>query len=166
MYGASKIINSFPSRARCESGGSCPPDNPGRNQEPVHLPHPTDCTRFIKCNWGQRHEMRCPSGQHWSVSQNWCDWPEWVIQKVIWFKNYSWKYSNNQPCKLSSQINNTIKFYNKTSRSFFIKFFRGIKSIINTNQLEYYFLSSNNVWKYFSRKKILVQIYFHNVLRV
>jgi hypothetical protein len=64
------------SRARCVPGVSCPSQNPPWPQEPPMLPHPEDCTRFFKCNWGIAMELQCPPGQHWSVANSWCDWPE------------------------------------------------------------------------------------------
>lgn len=60
--------------ANCEKGNSCPPGDP---TPPVMLPFPGDCTRFIKCSWGIENEMRCPSGQEWDQTNQWCDWPEY-----------------------------------------------------------------------------------------
>lgn len=42
-------------------------------RSPTHLPHPTDCGRFLKCHNGIAHEIPCPSGQHWNVQRNVCD---------------------------------------------------------------------------------------------
>ncbi|CAO1431850.1 unnamed protein product [Diamesa tonsa] len=42
---------------------------------PVQLPHQSDCNRFYKCDHGIAFEYRCPSGQHWNVARNYCDFP-------------------------------------------------------------------------------------------
>jgi hypothetical protein len=41
----------------------------------VHLPHPTDCSKFFKCMGGMAFEKDCPAGQHFNVERDWCDWP-------------------------------------------------------------------------------------------
>ena len=51
----------------------CPPVNAGYV---VQLPHETDCGKFYKCDWGKKIEFDCPPNQHWSVVNNWCDFPE------------------------------------------------------------------------------------------
>lgn len=57
-----------------EINEECPDeDNPAK---PVHLPHPTDCNKFFKCLGGVAFEHLCPEGQHWSIDNNWCDFPE------------------------------------------------------------------------------------------
>ncbi|XP_052563036.1 peritrophin-1-like [Culex pipiens pallens] len=43
---------------------------------PVHLPHPTDCSKFYKCFKGQKHEQVCPGGLHWNIERDYCDYPE------------------------------------------------------------------------------------------
>ena len=52
---------------RCPIGSSI--------KNPVQLPHHSDCNRFYKCDHGLAFEYRCPTGQHWSTSRNWCDFP-------------------------------------------------------------------------------------------
>lgn len=61
------------------------PETPEINEEcpevddvnnPVHLPHPTDCNKFFKCLQGVAYEHVCPEGQHWSIDNNWCVFPE------------------------------------------------------------------------------------------
>ncbi|XP_035795893.1 peritrophin-1-like [Anopheles albimanus] len=42
---------------------------------PVHFPHPTNCEKFYKCNNGQKFEIDCPAGLHWSVEKDYCDYP-------------------------------------------------------------------------------------------
>jgi hypothetical protein len=42
---------------------------------PVHLPHDTDCNRFYKCDHGLAFEYHCPHGQHWNQRRNYCDFP-------------------------------------------------------------------------------------------
>lgn len=57
-----------------EINEECPEiDDPAN---PVHLPHPTDCGKFFKCLQGVAYEHTCPEGQHWSIENNWCDFPE------------------------------------------------------------------------------------------
>lgn len=43
---------------------------------PIHFPHPSDCTKFLKCLQGVAYEHDCPEGQHWSIENSWCDFPE------------------------------------------------------------------------------------------
>ncbi|XP_055531829.1 uncharacterized protein LOC129722421 [Wyeomyia smithii] len=42
---------------------------------PVHLPHPTNCQKFLKCANGRGFEIDCPIGQEWAASLNRCDFP-------------------------------------------------------------------------------------------
>ncbi|XP_043673508.1 peritrophin-1-like [Vespula pensylvanica] len=58
----------------------CPiKDSPNRT---VHLPHETDCTKFYKCNHGQKVEMICPEMNekgdrlHFNPKLQVCDYPE------------------------------------------------------------------------------------------
>uniref|UniRef100_A0A182NC04 Chitin-binding type-2 domain-containing protein n=1 Tax=Anopheles dirus TaxID=7168 RepID=A0A182NC04_9DIPT len=53
---------------------TCPAEDDIFN--PVHIPHFTDCTKFYKCFNGEKYEMDCPSGLHWNIEQNYCDYPE------------------------------------------------------------------------------------------
>lgn len=39
----------------------------------THLPHPTDCGSFLKCNYGNAVTMRCPRSQHWNDAIKICD---------------------------------------------------------------------------------------------
>ncbi|XP_055628928.1 peritrophin-1-like [Toxorhynchites rutilus septentrionalis] len=41
----------------------------------VHLPHPTDCGKFLTCNWGDTVVQDCPGGLHWNDRYRYCDWP-------------------------------------------------------------------------------------------
>ncbi|XP_055595010.1 titin-like [Uranotaenia lowii] len=45
------------------------PDNP------IILPHTRDCSKYLVCVGGGTVEKYCPAGQHWSVENNWCDYP-------------------------------------------------------------------------------------------
>lgn len=45
-------------------------------ENPVHLPHSSDCELYYICLSGIPHELSCPPGQHWSVENNWCDFPD------------------------------------------------------------------------------------------
>ncbi|KYB26070.1 peritrophic matrix protein 14 precursor [Tribolium castaneum] len=42
----------------------------------VHLPHEIDCTKFYKCDHGQKVEFECPDGLHFNPELEVCDWPE------------------------------------------------------------------------------------------
>ncbi|XP_062562758.1 uncharacterized protein LOC134226177 [Armigeres subalbatus] len=42
---------------------------------PLHLPHPTSCQKFLKCFSGLRFELDCPPGQQWAAHLNRCDFP-------------------------------------------------------------------------------------------
>jgi hypothetical protein len=44
----------------------------------VHLPHETDCTKFYKCDNGQKVEFDCPDGLHFNEELEVCDWPEYA----------------------------------------------------------------------------------------
>mgnify|MGYP002655351449 CR=1 FL=1 len=68
----------WPNRANCvlELPLECPKENPPFPEEPIHLPHPTDCTQFFKCDWGVPRQLPCPPGQHFSIELDRCDWPE------------------------------------------------------------------------------------------
>lgn len=44
-------------------------------ENPVHLPHEDDCTKFYTCDNGNSLLSTCPEGTHWSVSLNRCEWP-------------------------------------------------------------------------------------------
>jgi Chitin binding Peritrophin-A domain len=51
--------------------GRCPwKDDPAR---PIHLAHPTDCTKFFKCFLGSVYEHDCPEGLEWSAKFSLCD---------------------------------------------------------------------------------------------
>ncbi|XP_001655366.2 probable chitinase 10 [Aedes aegypti] len=39
----------------------------------THFPHPTNCAKFIMCNWGQPMEHDCPSGTLWNDFVKTCD---------------------------------------------------------------------------------------------
>ncbi|XP_068081548.1 uncharacterized protein [Anabrus simplex] len=42
-----------------------------------HLPHPTDCTKFYKCDLstGKATEIQCPDDLHFNAESEVCDWP-------------------------------------------------------------------------------------------
>ncbi|XP_055920006.1 uncharacterized protein LOC129951723 [Eupeodes corollae] len=42
---------------------------------PIHLPHPGDCTKFLKCSFGRSFIVSCPYGLHWNLEANRCDSP-------------------------------------------------------------------------------------------
>uniref|UniRef100_T1E2L2 Putative mucin-like peritrophin n=1 Tax=Psorophora albipes TaxID=869069 RepID=T1E2L2_9DIPT len=48
------------------------PENPSYT---VHLPHPTDCGKFLTCVWGNTMPQNCPPGLHWNDRLKVCDWP-------------------------------------------------------------------------------------------
>lgn len=52
----------------------CPPTNDPENV--IHYPHPTDCSKFLTCSWGNLIEQKCPQGHHWNDEQKYCDYPE------------------------------------------------------------------------------------------
>lgn len=51
----------------------CPPGTP---DPPKHLPNDSDCSKFFKCENSLAVPFDCPEGQHWSVKNDVCDWPE------------------------------------------------------------------------------------------
>lgn len=62
----------------CQSGPGVPDDRcpAGTPDPPVQLPDPSDCSKFFKCENGLAVPFDCPEGQHWSVADDRCDWPE------------------------------------------------------------------------------------------
>jgi hypothetical protein len=58
---------------------SCPAQN---GEFALHLPHPSDCTKFCKCDWGQAFEFSCPGDLHFNDAMQVCDWPERAQCKV------------------------------------------------------------------------------------
>ncbi|XP_055610304.1 probable chitinase 10 [Uranotaenia lowii] len=52
----------------------CPPTNePGQN---IHYAHPTDCHKYLTCNWGELVEQQCTPGLLWNDNAKYCDYPE------------------------------------------------------------------------------------------
>ncbi|XP_021707708.1 uncharacterized protein LOC110678739 [Aedes aegypti] len=43
---------------------------------PVLLPHSRDCTKYYVCVGTNAVEKQCPNGQHWSLQNSWCDFPQ------------------------------------------------------------------------------------------
>ncbi|XP_055624724.1 probable chitinase 10 [Toxorhynchites rutilus septentrionalis] len=43
---------------------------------PIHLTHPKDCSKFYKCYDGRAYLIQCPPGQQWSVRFDRCDHPK------------------------------------------------------------------------------------------
>ncbi|XP_058463316.1 peritrophin-1-like isoform X2 [Malaya genurostris] len=41
----------------------------------VHLPHPTDCSKYLTCVGSTPVEQYCPAGLHWNHEANQCDYP-------------------------------------------------------------------------------------------
>ncbi|XP_055527220.1 uncharacterized protein LOC129719836 [Wyeomyia smithii] len=41
----------------------------------VHLPHPTNCSRFLTCVHGIPTEQECPKGLQWNAASGVCDYP-------------------------------------------------------------------------------------------
>lgn len=50
---------------------TCFPENGPEDAE--YHPHPTDCSKFLTCNWGALIEQQCPSGTHWNDAIKSCD---------------------------------------------------------------------------------------------
>ncbi|XP_065087957.1 probable chitinase 10 [Ochlerotatus camptorhynchus] len=50
---------------------SCPPL--GDTETVVYFPHPTDCSKFLTCHWGNLVELCCPSGTFWNDDIRACD---------------------------------------------------------------------------------------------
>ncbi|XP_055533998.1 peritrophin-1-like [Wyeomyia smithii] len=56
----------------CYAGDShCPEVNDPENV--LHFPHPTDCSKFLTCNWGSLVEQRCPDPLLWNDDKKYCD---------------------------------------------------------------------------------------------
>ncbi|XP_058836979.1 mucin-2-like [Topomyia yanbarensis] len=65
-----------PATGTCTPDSRCPAnDNP---MNPLMLPHESDCTRFYKCDFGQRCLMECRPGEHFSSSLQRCEWPNYA----------------------------------------------------------------------------------------
>ncbi|XP_058462832.1 probable chitinase 10 [Malaya genurostris] len=46
----------------------------------VHLyPHPTDCSKFLMCNWGKLVVKDCPPRLLWNDAKKYCDW-SWNVE--------------------------------------------------------------------------------------
>lgn len=80
----------------------CPP---GTSNPPVMVSDPYDCTRFFKCEGGIAHPIPCPNGQHWSVTHNRCEWPEYE-QLRIWLRSEI----NEKP--FCSELHNAVDLMN------------------------------------------------------
>ncbi|XP_019545234.2 probable chitinase 10 [Aedes albopictus] len=50
---------------------SCPPES--NNETVVYLPHPSDCSKFLSCHWGNLVELSCPNGTLWNDGIKACD---------------------------------------------------------------------------------------------
>lgn len=69
----------FPEIAQCKDNPLRDPRCPSIEEpfRPVLLPHEYDCTKYYRCHWGIPELFDCrPSGTHFSVALNRCDWPE------------------------------------------------------------------------------------------
>ncbi|XP_011303299.1 probable chitinase 3 [Fopius arisanus] len=64
----------------------------GECQGRLFIPHKSDCSKYLICNFGQIQELSCPSGLHWNSDR--CDWPE------------------NSKCKKNLQLVNSIESNN------------------------------------------------------
>lgn len=52
----------------------CPTVEDPKN--PIHYPHPTECSKFLTCSWGSLVEQNCPEGHLWNDLMKYCDYPE------------------------------------------------------------------------------------------
>lgn len=52
---------------------TCFPEN-GPGDAEYH-PHPTDCSKFLICNWGELIEQQCALGTYWNDAIKACDFP-------------------------------------------------------------------------------------------
>ncbi|CAD7080519.1 unnamed protein product [Hermetia illucens] len=84
----SKTCN-WPEQAQCplaegdpnEDEVKCDPDaNPN---ETTFVPHPSDCSKFYMCQFGRKHETKCPEGLHFNVESSQCDYPEFAKCQLI-----------------------------------------------------------------------------------
>ncbi|KAI4463759.1 chitin binding peritrophin-a [Holotrichia oblita] len=46
------------------------------NSDQTFYPHPTSCSKFIECNYGEAKVLECIDGLHYSPTLTWCDFPE------------------------------------------------------------------------------------------
>uniref|UniRef100_A0A182R1Y5 Chitin-binding type-2 domain-containing protein n=1 Tax=Anopheles funestus TaxID=62324 RepID=A0A182R1Y5_ANOFN len=65
------IIEDPPENVVCHPNPQCPP---GSGIE-TFLPHPSNCSQFYKCSWGNACLKECPDGLHWSMAKMRCEWP-------------------------------------------------------------------------------------------
>uniref|UniRef100_A0A182M4E7 Chitin-binding type-2 domain-containing protein n=1 Tax=Anopheles culicifacies TaxID=139723 RepID=A0A182M4E7_9DIPT len=65
------IIEDPPENVACHPNPQCPPGNAIE----VFLPHPSNCSQFYKCSWGNACLKECPDGLHWSTAKMRCEWP-------------------------------------------------------------------------------------------
>jgi len=70
---------------------SCPPQKPLENiceDGQMFQPHPTHCSRFIRCLNNRPYENYCVNGLLWNVRKNMCDWPDNVTCCPYQYQNY------------------------------------------------------------------------------
>lgn len=82
--------SSTPTTARPPSTTPAPPTTPSGScpevydpSHQVYFPHATDCTRYYICTYeGTKLIQSCPAGLHWSVRNNYCDYPDRAQCKI------------------------------------------------------------------------------------
>lgn len=67
MFCAGCLLRVSPSASAAFSCGT---------QDLGFYPHPTSCTQFLGCVYGQQYTMHCPSGLNFNPTLHLCDWPD------------------------------------------------------------------------------------------
>lgn len=67
MFCAGCLLRVTPSASAAFSCGT---------QDLGFYPHPTSCTQFLGCVYGQQYTMHCPSGLNFNPTLHLCDWPD------------------------------------------------------------------------------------------
>ncbi|EAT38591.1 AAEL009543-PA, partial [Aedes aegypti] len=67
-------LGAHPTKPNSRSNSRCPQRFDPNH--PVLLPHSRDCTKYYVCVGTNAVEKQCPNGQHWSLQNSWCDFPQ------------------------------------------------------------------------------------------
>ena len=90
-FNAKKLLCQDPAYAQCALKKKAVVDNPNALElaifggadlscadmpDGILLPHERSCEKFFNCHHGERIELDCPVGLHFSVSHQRCEWPK------------------------------------------------------------------------------------------
>lgn len=81
-----KIRKTFICRTTVRPNPTTPRPNPGPTPDcrsgEEYIPHPSRCTRYVRCVNGQPNDMPCPGGLIFDYSLKVCNWPFAVNTKL------------------------------------------------------------------------------------